>query len=160
MRALVNIRHLEAGPLELRGRLTLKEMDIDPLDPLVHVRQELAYDLVVQKVERGILAQGNVELALECECSRCLTTYTHPVRLDNWICHLPFEGEERAPLINDLVDLTPYLREDIVLAFPQRPLCEPECKGLSRPLQETPAGGSQAAGTASPAWAELNKLKL
>ena len=160
MRAVVNVRHLEVNPLELKDQLTLEELDIDPLDELIHLSQPLAYEIVVEKVEHGLLAQGRLELVLDCDCSRCLKTYPHPVVIEDWACHLLFEGEESVPVINDLVDLTPYLREDIVLAFPQRPLCEPECKGLSRPDQDISAESSQEAGIASPAWAELDKLKL
>ena len=49
---------------------------------------------------------------------------------------MPLEGEEKANVINDLVDLTPYLREDIVLAFPQHPLCRPNAAGCKHPKQK------------------------
>ena len=60
------------------------------------------------------------------------------------------------------VDLTPYVREDILLEFPRHPLCNPDCRGLPG----ISVGGStnlRGAGkteVGSPAWAELNKLKL
>ena len=80
--------------------------------------------------------------------------------MEEWACHLALEGEEKVAVINDCVDLTPYIREDILLAFPQHPLCEPECKGLSilQNQQETGAGREQE--SASATWAELNKLKF
>jgi len=74
---------------------------------------------------------------------------------------LPLEGEDRAPVVNDLVDLTPYVREDILLAFPQHPLCDPECGGL--PAFAEKAKKSRDSGQAEPgsaAWAELNKLRF
>jgi len=58
------------------------------------------------------------------------------------------------------VDLTPWVREDILLGFPQHPLCRPECDGLKK------ASVGKARKTAGKdeskpsAWAELNKLKL
>jgi uncharacterized metal-binding protein YceD (DUF177 family) len=66
------------------------------------------------------------------------------------------------PVDNDCVDLTPYLREDILLEFPQHPLCETECRGL--PAKETgkakkatkPGDSSQEPS----AWADLDKLKF
>ena len=63
---------------------------------------------------------------------RCLKEYPHRLVLENWTRHLPLEGEERAPIVNDCVDLTPFLREDILLEFPQHPLCEAECRGLPK----------------------------
>jgi uncharacterized protein len=160
MRAVVNVRHLEVKPRALRGQVTVEELDINPMDELIRLHQPLSYELVAQKVDHGLLAQGKIEIVLDCDCSRCLKTHAHPVVIERWVCHLPFEGEDKAEIINDLVDLTPYMREDIVLAFPQRPLCEPECKGLKPPSRDVGANGDREAGAASSAWAALNKLKL
>jgi uncharacterized protein len=70
-------------------------------------------------------------------------------------------GEERVAVVNDCVDLTPYVREDILLEFPQHPLCEPECRGLPKPEigQAKKGSGAGPIGPAS-AWAELDKLNL
>jgi len=72
------------------------------------------------------------------------------------------EGEEMVVVTNGCVDLTPYIREDIVLAFPQHPLCKPECSGLAGIQQQSEkspgvAGKPEAA---SSTWAALDKLKL
>jgi uncharacterized metal-binding protein YceD (DUF177 family) len=58
------------------------------------------------------------------------------------------------------VDLTPYVREDMLLEFPQYPLCKPDCRGLEKPG----TGGAKDPGGKDElipsAWAELDKLKL
>ena len=84
------------------------------------------------------------------------------LELADWTCHLPLEGEEAVPVTNDCVDLTPYVREDILLAFPQHPLCDPDVAGLpkhgaGKPKQRRRASQTEAG---SSAWAELNKLKF
>jgi uncharacterized metal-binding protein YceD (DUF177 family) len=56
------------------------------------------------------------------------------------------------------VNLTPYIREDILLALPQHPLCEPECGGLKPPASLKDPG--EMSEKASSAWSELDKLKL
>jgi len=58
---------------------------------------------------------------------------------------------------NDCVDLTPFLREDILLDFPQRPLCKPDCAGLKNQAARPAEAVEQPAATV---WAELDKLKL
>src|SRR5690349_9286398 len=103
-----NIRHLEEKTLSLKDELAVAELDLAGVDELVHPRQPLLYDLQVERFERGMLAQGSLRLRLECECARCLRTFCYPLDLDNWACHLALEGEEKVPIINDLVDLTPY----------------------------------------------------
>ena len=160
MRAVVNVRHLECKSQVLNGQLTVEELDIDLRDELISVKEPLAYEIEVQKVEDGLLAQGRLELRLDCQCSRCLKAHQQGVLIEDWVRHFPYHGEEQVAIINDQVDLTPYLREDIVLAFPQRPLCEPECQGLGQALAEATAADHREAGAASPAWAALNKLKL
>jgi uncharacterized metal-binding protein YceD (DUF177 family) len=64
------------------------------------------------------------------------------------------------PRDGDTVDLTSFLREDILLELPQHPLCKPDCGGLKKPTPEKskPSGSSDV--KTSSAWAELEKLKF
>jgi uncharacterized protein len=162
MPLVVNMRHLEAHSVVLKGKLPVDELEIDPLDEVIQVAEPLEHDLEVQKIEDGLLMQGRLHLRLECECVRCLKPFQHHIDLKEWACHLPLEGDERVAIVNDCVDLTPFVREDILLEFPQHPLCDPECRGLPKTSVGKPANtnitGPGEAG--SSAWAELNKLKL
>jgi uncharacterized protein len=157
----INLRHLEDGPIRLRGELSVLEMDLAGLDELVRPAGPLGYDLEFSRQEQGLLVQGRLEMVFTCECARCLRTFEHGLRLEDWSILLPWEGEDRVRVDHDSVDLTPYAREDMVLALPQHPLCGPECSGFPA---GSPAGGEQpcAASTSdvSSAWAELNKLKF
>lgn len=156
-----NVRHLEESNLFLKDELPVAELDLATVDELIHVAEPLSYAFEVQKLERGILVQGTLRLALQCECARCLKPYQRDLVLENWACHLPLEGEDKVVINNDSVDLTPYIREDILLAFPQHPLCEPECKGLAIPRNDQQeAGPLRGVESASATWAELNKLKF
>ncbi len=162
MPLVVNLRHLEAHNIRLEGNLSVREMDLDPLDEVIQVTQPLVHDLEVQKLPDGLLVQGYLHLDLECQCVRCLRSFQYHLRLDDWTCHLPLQGEDRARVVNDCVDLTPYVREDILLEFPRHPLCNPDCRGLPKTFvgksKNTSGTGKPEVG--SPAWAELNKLKL
>ncbi|HMJ65428.1 MAG TPA: YceD family protein [Candidatus Binatia bacterium] len=155
-----NVRHLEDQNLHLKDEISASELDIDQLDELIHVRKPLQYDLEVEKMERGILVQGRLDVKLDCECARCLKSFEYPLALPDWACHLPLEGEEKVTISNDVVDLTPYIREDIVLAFPQHPLCKPDCKGLENPHKGSAADPQHESELTSSAWSELNKLKF
>jgi uncharacterized protein len=122
----------------------------------------LKYDLEIQRLEDGLLAQGELSLVLDCQCVRCLKKFQHTLMLRGWAEHVPLTGEESAPVVNDCVDLTALVREDILLEFPQHPLCDRECGGLpdaaKGQTRNHRGAGQPAAG--SSAWAELNKLKL
>ena len=162
MSLAANLRHLEAHNIILEGSLPVEELDIDPHDEVIQVCHPLEYELEVQKLEEGLLVQGRLHLVLECQCVRCLKPFQYHLALDHWTSHLPLRGEDRAVAVNDCVDLTPYVREDILLEFPRHPLCKLECRGLPRSsigkARNTSGAGKPDVG--SPAWAELNKLKL
>ena len=162
MPLLINIRHLEHEAVTLRGQLPGADLDLDCIDEMIRVASPLEHDLLVQRHERSILVRGSLRLTLACECVRCLKAFEHRLELDEWSCLLPLEGEDKVLTSNDCADLTPYVREDIVLAFPQHPLCEPECRGLLSGLQALArqSTGAHATGDLSSAWAALNKLKL
>jgi uncharacterized protein len=157
----VNLRHVEAHNKRLQGELPASELDLDTRDELIQARRSLEYDLEVQKLEDGLLVQGKLRLVLDCECARCLKRIEYPIELDPWTAHLPLEGEEKVAVANDLVDLTPTIREDILLEFPQHPLCDPECVGLPNSLtnKKKKTGSGRTEGGSS-AWSELNKLKF
>ena len=137
-------------------------LELDQVDELVHPAGPVEYDLNVQKMEDGLLVEGSLRLALTCECARCLKSYPFQLELDGYATHLALEGEDRVRVENDSVDLTPRVREDILLAFPQHPLCEPECGGLADPAQtSTKNPAERGPGQANPSvWAVLDKLKL
>jgi uncharacterized protein len=175
MPLIINLRHLEGQELHLEGEIPVEELDVAGLDDLIRaeeldlagldelIRTEggLRYELEVERHERGVLAQGTLSLSLQCECARCLAPFRQELVLSNWCSMLSWEGEDAVPVRNDCVDLTPYVREDMVLALPRRPLCKPDCGGLQvRPADDpeethaTPSSGSSAA------WAMLDNLKL
>jgi uncharacterized metal-binding protein YceD (DUF177 family) len=160
MSLIINIHRLEKKALLLEGELTAEEMQWDTRDEMIRLNQPLFYKLEVQRLEQNILAQGQLRQVLDCICVRCLNAFEHAVVLDHWSCLLPLEGEEKAEVINDGVDLTPYIRDDIFLAFPQHPVCGSQCEGLA-PRQENEAQGrSWKSGSAASVWADLDKLKL
>jgi len=164
MPLLINLRHLENKVVQLGGELSAEDLDLDVHDELVHVKRPLRYNLEAEKMETGVLVRGELRIVLDCECARCLKPFPFPLELDEWVCHLPLEGDEKVPIISDCVDLTPFVREDILLEFPQHPLCRPECGGLqTKPGGKRIDSDSSGAGQTnneSSAWAELNKLKL
>jgi uncharacterized protein len=157
----VNLRHLEAHDLRLQGELPVKDLDIETRDDMIALADPLRYDLEVELLDGGILAQGELHLRLDCKCVRCLKPFDHRLDLEPWTCHVPLRDEDAAPVVNDRVDLTPFVREDILLALPQHPLCEPDCQGL--PIADLGQASKSAAGpteASSQTWAELNKLKF
>jgi uncharacterized protein len=161
MPIIVNLVELREHSLVLEGNLPARELGLDGLDELIHAREPLEYRLEAGLMGDSILVQGSWRIVLTCECARCLKRFEQPLEAADWACQVPLEGEEKAAQTGESVDLTPFLREDILLMLPQHPLCGSECRGLQSapPSSETPGGARQTDQT-SGAWAELNKLKF
>lgn len=159
MPLLVHLRHLADQNLALNGELSAGELDIDTRDEVIRVGQPLRYELEVQKLDQNLLLRGRLRLVLDCKCVRCLKQFSHRLEIAPWTCLVPLAGEERAPVVSDCVDLTPYLREDILLGFPQHPLCSADCRGLVK-TDTGKVKPDRPSLTEAAAWAELDKLKL
>ena len=149
----VNLRHLEAHELHLKGELPVDELDFGLRDEMIVPEEPLRYDLRVEQVADSVLVQGKLALTVHCQCVRCLKAFDKTITLDPWTLHLPLEGEDAAHVDNDCVDLTPFAREDMLLEFPQHPLCGPDCRGLGDNRREN-------AQTKPAAWNELDKLNF
>jgi uncharacterized protein len=153
----INVRQLEKAEQTLRGQLPAQEMDLMLDAEVIRAPGSLHYRLQAQHLEHAVLVQGSLRLDLECDCVRCLKRFTRRVDLPEWTCHLPLTGEDKVTTVDDSVDLTPLLREDILLSLPQHPLCKPGCRGMK---SASAMGGKKPADQPSAAWAALDKLKI
>lgn len=88
------------------------------------------FDVTVTLDKDLILLDGTVRSEFELECIRCLRKFPFEVSLDPYSSEDPREG--RANL-----DLTDFLREDILLTLPAYPVCE----DLSDSAGPCPAAG-------------------
>ena len=163
MHAKVNLRHLEEGPQKLEGEVSPEALEIADLnDAVIQAKEALHYKVEVEKQDRNLLVSGWLRTNLDCQCVRCLKAFKYPLELKPYHLYVALEGEDAAPVVNDLVDLTPFFREDTLLAFPQHPLCSEDCAGLpnaSGSKTAKPDESPQGNETAS-AWSELDKLKF
>lgn len=162
MSLTVSLHALRQGAVHLSGRLRPEEFDFDPRDPLVRPAGPLAYELTAELVGEEVLVRGRLHLPLELDCARCLKRFPGAVDLPDYTLLIPLEGEEATPIIHEAVALTPFLREDSLLALPSHPVCGEECEGSpvrSAPEKADASGAAPAGGPASP-WSALANLKL
>ena len=164
MPLLLQLESLARGSVSLNGKLPLSDLDMVSLDDLVEPAGPLAYALMAEKKGDSILLEGSLEMQLKCECARCLQPFDHRVTLRNWSCLLPLKGEDSVQINKDTADLTPYLREDTFLAFPQHPLCGSECGGIAKMAEKGENPTHYEPPPDEPrdenVWAELDKLNL
>jgi len=160
MALLVNLRHLEKQDLSLAGELPAAELEIELNDEMIRLSAPLTYRLEAQSLDESVLVRGRLSLPLACLCVRCLQPFEFRLELPDWTCLVPLSGEEKTPLHGDSVDLTPFLREDILLELPQHPLCKPDCGGLKKPEVRKSKKSSPSVTKKTSPWTDLDKLQF
>ena len=90
--------------------------------------------VLITRTNQGILIQANLRAALELECVRCLNPVrqrlqTHFTELYAFSRRYMTDAGLMMPETG-IIDLTPVLREYMLLEVPISPLCRPDCKGL------------------------------
>jgi len=84
----------------------------------------VTYSLHVQCVTHELLIQGRLSAKVRFTCSRCADLFVREVRDDDFFCERQVEN------LHSSVDLTDELRESIILAFSNFPVCRESCRGL------------------------------
>lgn len=91
-------------------------------------------DLQLQKVsDNHIEVTGRLSGEMTLICSRCLKRFPEKfeIELEETFVGAPLDDESEAYAIEQgELDLTPMLRENIVLAIPFAPVCQEDCKGI------------------------------
>ena len=95
-------------------------MDMDRFD--VHLREPFTVDASVTNVDRELVVNVEIRAPLHLSCGRCLEEFTRVVTADALFSY------RVQP--TDVVDITEDVRQEILLAYPAIPLCQPDCKGL------------------------------
>ncbi len=88
----------------------------------------------VGRIQQGILVQADFTAQMQAECVRCLVEFQQPLQAS--FTEL-FAFSSRTVTESGLyvpddgnIDLTPLVREFILLEMPIKPLCREDCKGL------------------------------
>ncbi|MTD55353.1 YceD family protein [Amycolatopsis pithecellobii] len=126
---------------------------------------EIELDLLLESVVEGVLVTGTATAHTTGECSRCLDpiegdTEIHLTELFAYpdsTTEATTEEDEVSRLIDDRIDLEPVVRDALVLALPQVPLCREDCPGLcpdcgAKWADLEPGHGHE---TIDPRWAAL-----
>ncbi len=99
---------------------------------------EFDLDLRLESVTEGIWVSGSASATAQGQCSRCLTDLAQPVIAqvrDLFVypgstTDRTTDTDELPRVDDDLLDLRPLVRDEIVLALPLAPVCRPDCHGL------------------------------
>jgi uncharacterized protein len=143
-------------------------------------------DLRLEKVERRVCVEGTATAELQAACGRCLVPVTRDVPVEFELTLVPSDeyddasreekdankggtggsfdvgAAEEDTYSGKVIDLDPIVREQLLLALPQYPVCDDACKGLcpvcGANLNERECGCDRH--VPDPRWAGLKNVKL
>lgn len=169
---------LDLAELERRGALSLDEV-VPAADPLwestdLRLREPVRVRLQASPGAAGqIVVRGTARTHVDGECRRCLAELDLPLAIELLTVFVPeggelTEGDE--PADESLrpydpgdreVDLSGWIREELVLSAPAWPVCRPDCRGLCPvcgvDLNESTCTCVREA--SDPRWATLRALR-
>jgi DUF177 domain-containing protein len=143
----VHLKQIPAEGLHLEGEENCPLPDL--AEEGIRCAGPLRYALDLGVSADALWASGNLAQPLELRCVACLENFPYTVTVPGFALHTELPGPET-------IDLTPFLREDILLNLPAYPHCDREggrvCK--AQPAQAEPTERRK------PDWSPLDKLKL
>ena len=147
----VHLRQIQADGLHLEGEEECPIPDLAAEDVLC--AGPLRYSLDLGLSEGSLWATGTLAQPVELKCVRCLEPFAFDIEVKAFSIHHELTGPE-------VIDLAPYVREDILLNLPAHPHCDREGGRVCKAAQAMSSKPDSAPKGSSPAWDELDKLKV
>jgi uncharacterized metal-binding protein YceD (DUF177 family) len=93
-------------------------------DPFIRVEGDVQYALHAQRVSEELIVRGVLSVPLGLKCIRCAEFFSTTVTDSDFL------RVYSAPEDADSVEISPDMREDLLLHIPTFPVCSEDCKGL------------------------------
>ena len=109
----------------------------------------LHYNIQVGISGGALWANGRLRQPVELQCVSCLEKFAYVIEVPEFAVHRELTGPET-------IDLTPFVREDILLNLPAHPHCDRDGNRVCKAAHPEAAEQSKRI----PDWSPLDKLKL
>jgi DUF177 domain-containing protein len=151
----VHLKQIPPEGLHLEGEedCLIPELESDG----VRCAGPMRYQIDVGVAEGSLWANGCLQQPVELTCVACLEKFVHQIKVTSFAIHTELRGPET-------VDLSPFMREDILLNLPAHPRCDSEggvqCKAGVKQADMSQQDRARRAAKREHDWGELDKLKL
>jgi uncharacterized metal-binding protein YceD (DUF177 family) len=144
----VHLKQIPTGGLHLEGDEECPILELETEG--IHCVGPLHYSIDLGVTSGALWASGSLSQPVELRCVACLEKFVHEIQVPAFAMHTELHGPET-------VELTPFMREDLLLNLPAHPHCDRDAGRVCKPKQIEAA--AQDAGRKSD-WSALDKLKL
>jgi uncharacterized metal-binding protein YceD (DUF177 family) len=144
----IHLRQVPPEGLHLEGEedCLISELELED----IRCAGPMKYSVDIGVAEGALWANGFLEQPVELTCVGCLEKFVHQIKVPAFAVHTDLHGPET-------VDLSPFMREDILLNLPAHPRCDREG---GRVCKATPSKGARPEAKPKADWSALDKLKL
>ena len=144
----VHLKQIPAEGLHLEGEEDCLIPELNTED--VRCAGPLQYDIDLGVSSGGLWANGTLKQPAQLRCVSCLENFVHTIEVPAFAVHTDLQGPET-------VDLTPFMREDILLNLPAHPRCD---RDGGRVCKASPPKAIEPQAKRKPDWSPLDKLKI
>ena len=117
----INVITIPPEGLQMSQACDVAQLDVDI--PHIHIAGPLSVMAKVLKGNNTVTVDARIEARAKMVCGRCLEEFERELKRDAQF-HYQVEPKTR------ILDITEEVRQEVILEYPLKVLCKPDCKGL------------------------------
>lgn len=118
----VYVDSISIDGLELKEDIAYSKLSLGPEDHGINLTGDIGVKANFQKRGTELLVDISLKAPLECTCARCLAKIHDVFKKDFQVNYEVKPG--------DVVEVDEDIRQELILSYPMKALCKPDCKGL------------------------------
>jgi uncharacterized protein len=120
---IIELSKLHEGGELIEGEESAAILDLGDVAGLA-ILSPIRYRLMLELVSGELVVRGTLSCRAAFDCSRCARRFETEIRVPDFIRVREYRE------LAEAIDLTEDMREDMILAFPNYPVCSSGCRGL------------------------------
>lgn len=120
-RLKIDTNQIPLDGLTLKEKISPAELDLET--EMIKLRDPIIVNADISKITNAVTVNLNLKALMYANCSRCMSEFDFDFKEN---MRLNYQVGKSNPVI----DLGPDIREEIILAYPIKPLCKADCRGL------------------------------
>lgn len=117
----IDLRNIPSEGLRIDTREPVSILDVK--DEGAEFNTPIDVSILVNRTSNTLLINGEVKTTVGLTCSKCLRKFVQLLKNNNFSLTCDITGQTD-------VDITPNIREEILILLPVKPLCTRKCKGF------------------------------
>lgn len=117
----INVNQISLEGLTREEEISPSELELESDEFKLRAPVKIKAD--VSRITNAVTVDLLLAASIYTECSRCLGQ----AKID---LNKRLKLNYQVTSVNQVIDINPDIREEIILDYPLNPLCKPDCKGL------------------------------